>query len=172
MSREFSIHARSPGTERGAAISNLAPMLALKTFHIIAAILWLGNFAVTGVWSARAFASRDRLLRAFAAREILFTDIIFTFFGAAAVVGSGTALAGMENVPIWSTAWTRYALVTVVASALVWVAVLLPLELRMRRQARSDDPALDRTFALWSIAGILVTVATFAVVYLMVVKPA
>jgi uncharacterized membrane protein len=159
-------------TERDGGASKVAAMLALKTFHIIAAILWLGNFAVTGVWSARAFASRDRLLRAFATREILFTDIVFTFFGAAAVVGSGMALAGMEGVPLWSTAWTRYAILTVGASALVWLAVLLPLEFRMRRQARSDDDGLDRTFTWWSVAGVLVTIATFAVVYLMVAKPA
>jgi uncharacterized membrane protein len=146
-------------------------MLALKTFHIIAAILWLGNFAVTGVWSARAFASRDRLLRAFATREILFTDIIFTFFGAVAVVGSGMALAGMEKVPVWSTLWTRDAILTVVGSALVWAAFLIPLELRMQKQALRSDDALDRTFTLWSIGGIVVTIATFAVVYLMVAKP-
>lgn len=147
-------------------------MLALKTFHIIAAVLWLGNFAVTGVWSARAFASRDRLLRAFATREILFTDIVFTLLGALAVVGSGMALAGMEHVPVWSTLWTRDALLTVVASALVWAAVLIPLELRMRKQALRADDALDRTFFLWSVGGIVVTVAVFAVIYLMVVKPA
>src|SRR5271155_2689084 len=142
--------------------SKPALMLALKTFHIIAAVLWLGNFAITGVWSARAFASRDRLLRAFATREILFTDVVFTFLGAAAVVGSGMALAGMESVPVWSTLWTRDAILTVAASALVWLAVLVPLELRMRKQALRADDALDRTFTLWSVVGIIVTIATFS----------
>lgn len=146
-------------------------MLALKTFHIIAAVLWLGNFAVTGVWSARAFASRDRLLRAFATREIIFTDVIFTLIGAVAVVGSGMALAGMESIPVFSTLWTRDALFTVIASGLVWAAVLIPLELKMKRLAKTDDAALDRTFTLWSVFGAIVTIATFSVIYLMVAKP-
>lgn len=146
-------------------------MLALQTFHIIAAILWLGNFAVTGVWSARAFASRDRLLRAFATREILFTDIVFALLGAIAVVGSGMALAGMEHVPVWSTRWTRDAILTIAAAGVVWLAVLIPLEFRMREQALRANDALDRTFARWSVAGIVVTIALFAIVYLMVAKP-
>jgi len=146
-------------------------MLALKVFHIISAVLWLGNFAVTGAWSARAFASRDRILRAFATREIIFTDIIFTLFGAVAVVGSGMALAGMESVPVFSTLWTRDALFTVIGSGLIWLAVLVPLEFKMRRLAQTDDPSLDRTFTLWSVFGIIVTIATFSVIYLMVAKP-
>ncbi len=146
-------------------------MLALKIFHTIAAILWLGNFAVTGVWSGRAFASRDRLLRAFATREILFTDVVFVLLGAIAVVGSGMALAGMENVPVWSTLWTRDAILTVATSGIVWVAVLLPLEFRMREQALRANDALDRTFAMWSVVGIAVTIALFSVVFLMVAKP-
>ncbi|HVA28404.1 MAG TPA: DUF2269 family protein [Candidatus Baltobacteraceae bacterium] len=146
-------------------------MLALQIFHTVAAILWLGNFAVTGVWSARAFASRDRVLRAFATREILFTDVVFVLLGAIAVVGSGMALAGMEHVPVWSTLWTRDAILTVAAGGIVWLAVLLPLEFRMREQALRANDALDRTFTMWSVAGIAVTIALFSVVFLMLAKP-
>ena len=147
-------------------------MLALKTIHIIAAIVWLGNFVVTGVWSARAFASGDSRLRAFAAGEILFTDWVFTLVGAAAVIGSGMALAGMEGIPVFSTLWTRDAFITATGSGIVWAAVLLPLELRMRRLAGTGDPAVNGAFTRWSIVGVILTVALLAVVYLMVAKPA
>jgi uncharacterized membrane protein len=148
-----------------------AKMLALKTFHIIAAILWLGNFVVTGVWSARAFASRDRALQAFATREIIFTDIIFTVFGAAAVIGSGMGLAALDGIPAFSTLWTRDALITAIGSGIVWLVVLFPLELRMRKMAQANDASIMRTFAIWSVVGIIVTVLLLAVVYLMVAKP-
>jgi uncharacterized membrane protein len=146
-------------------------MVALKTFHIIAAILWLGNFVITGVWSARAFASGDRSLRAFATREILFTDAVFTVCGAVAVIASGMGLAALESIPAFTTLWTRMAFLTAVGSGIVWFAVLLPLELRMRKLAASGDAALQRAFVQWSVVGIFVTVALLAVVYLMVAKP-
>lgn len=147
-------------------------MLALKTLHIAAAVLWLGNFVVTGIWSIRAFASREALLQRFAAREILFTDAIFTLGFGSAVIASGLILAQLEGVAALATAWTRSALIVAVLSGILWLALLLPLELRMYRIARSAaTPALRGLFITWNIVGWLVTVALFCVIYLMVAKP-
>ena len=147
-------------------------MPLLKTIHIVCAVLWLGNFALTGVWSARAFAARNTILRMFAVREILFTDIIFTAVFGTAVTVTGIALANLENVGIWQTRWTAFALAIVIASGVIWLAVLLPLELRMRAAAATGGTLLGRLFIVWSIAGWIVTLALFGVIYLMVSKPA
>lgn len=147
-------------------------MAIVKTLHIIAAVLWLGNFVVTGLWSIRAFAMRSRDLRRFAVREILFTDALFTLLGGALVIMSGLLLASIESIPPWTTRWTRDALVIASASGAVWLAVLLPLELRMRKTAATgDDAQLVRTFAWWNAAGWAVTLALFFIIYLMVAKP-
>lgn len=147
-------------------------MLLLKTLHVICAVLWLGNFVVTGVWSLRAFATRDALLARFATREILFTDLLFTFVGGSAVIMSGLGLAALEGVAPWATAWTRGALVTSIASGVLWLGLLLPIELRMRRlTGDGDGAALRRTFVWWNIIGWSITVALFSVIYLMVAKP-
>jgi uncharacterized membrane protein len=147
-------------------------MTVLKTIHVICGVLWLGNFAITGIWSARAFLARDAALERFAVREILFTDAVFTLIGGAAVVMSGLFLAGMEQIAAWSTAWTRDALIVAVGSAIIWLAVLLPLEFRMRRLAAAGPrELLVRDFIAWSIVGWLITVALFGVIYLMVAKP-
>ncbi len=147
-------------------------MLWLKTLHVICAVLWLGNFAVTGVWSIRAFAARNDALQAFATREILFTDAIFTLTFGTAVTVSGIALALHGGVALWSTFWTRTALETVIASGIVWLAALLPLEIRMRAlAAKRAGATLRHTFVAWNIIGWAVTVALFWVIYLMVARP-
>lgn len=147
-------------------------MLIVKTLHIAAAVLWLGNFVVTGVWSIRAFLTRSPELRRFAVREILFTDACFTLIGGALVIMSGLWLASLESIPAWSTRWTRDALVVAVASAMVWLAVLLPLELRMRRLAAArEDAQLVPAFVWWNAWGWIVTLALFFIIYLMVAKP-
>ena len=143
----------------------------LKTLHVAAAVIWLGNFVVTGVWSARAFATRRDELRAFAVREIIFTDIVFTLVFGSAVVVTGIVLASNEQIALWATLWTRVALITVVASGVVWMAVLLPLELKMSRDLRRDPRGSGRAFVVWNVAGWTVTLALFAVIFLMFQKP-
>ncbi|MDQ2909100.1 MAG: DUF2269 domain-containing protein [Candidatus Eremiobacteraeota bacterium] len=147
-------------------------MLWLKTLHVVCAVLWLGNFAVTGLWSVRAFAARNDVLAAFATREILFTDAVFTAAFGTAVTLSGIALALHDGVALWSTFWTRTALETVIAAGAVWLFVLLPLEIRMRALAAGRGGAtLRRAFVAWNVIGWTVTVALFWVIYLMVARP-
>jgi uncharacterized membrane protein len=146
-------------------------VILLKTLHIASAVVWLGNFVVTGVWSMRALRSSNDVRR-FAAREILFTDLLFTASFGSAVTLTGILLARAESIPLLQTLWTRTALAVVAASGVLWLSVLLPLELRMKRAARTDDPGFGRLFVIWSIIGWAVTLALFAVIYLMVSKPA
>jgi uncharacterized membrane protein len=143
----------------------------LKTLHVAAAVLWLGNFAVTGVWALRAYFARDKTLFAFATREILFTDVLFTACFGGAVVASGVALAHLEGLDPVRVLWTRRALEIVIFGGLMWLGVLLPVELMMRRRARNGSPGLPALFAVWNAAGWLVTLALFSVIYLMIAKP-
>ncbi|MDP9025522.1 MAG: DUF2269 domain-containing protein [Candidatus Eremiobacteraeota bacterium] len=147
-------------------------MAGLETLHVTCAILWLGNFVVTGFWSVRAWMAHDDRLRAFAVREILVTDAIFTLVFGTAVTLTGILLAQRTGVPLLGALWTRTALEAVTAAGVVWMAVLLPLELRMRKLAAAGaGRAFDRTFVAWNVVGWLVTIGLFAVIYLMVEKP-
>ena len=145
-------------------------MLLLKSLHVASAVIWLGNFVVTGVWSARAFGSRRDDLKAFAAREIIFTDVLFTLVFGTAVVVSGIALASIEGVAVWSTMWTRAALIVVIAAGVLWLGVMLPLEITMLRATAIARP-MGRTFLAWNVVGWGLTLALFAVIFLMVQKP-
>ena len=140
--------------------------------HIATAVLWLGNFVITGIWSIRAFTSGSAELRRFAAREILFTDVLFTFGVGAAVIMSGLGLAAMEGMDPWAVVWTRMALFTTIGSGVAWLALLLPLEFRLKRLTKGENVrAATQTFIWWNLIGWLITIALFSVIYLMVARP-
>jgi len=145
-------------------------MALLTTLHVASAVLWLGNFAITGIWALRAFISRDRSLAAFAAREILFTDAVFTLVFGSAVVVTGLLLAQGLHLDIATTRWLRDALIAVAVSGIVWIAVLVPIEIRLFVATRRGDPARN-LFVLWNVVGWAVTAVLFAVIYLMIAKP-
>ncbi|HET7813813.1 MAG TPA: DUF2269 family protein [Candidatus Baltobacteraceae bacterium] len=145
-------------------------MKVLETLHVAAAVLWLGNFAVTGVWALRAALTRQAGVFAFAAREIVFTDIVFTLVFGTAVVTSGLELGRMEHLDVLQLFWTRTALTIVGVSAIVWLALLLPLEVAMLRAAAAGIRK-SRLFAAWNAVGWLLTLALFFVIYLMIAKP-
>jgi uncharacterized membrane protein len=145
-------------------------MAWVKAIHIACVVVWLGNFVVTGLWSARAFAGSDAALRRFAAREILVTDALFTLLFGAGVVISGFALAALERVDVLAVAWTRDALAILAAATLAWLGILLPLEVTLLRRTAAGRPAAA-PFAAWSAVGWAVTLGLFAVIYLMVAKP-
>ncbi len=147
-------------------------MAWLKMLHIATAVLWLGNFVITGIWSIRAFTSGSAELRRFAAREILFTDLLFTFGVGAAVIMSGIGLAALEGFNPWAVLWTRMALLTTIGSGVAWMLLLLPLEIRLTRLTKSEHVlAATQTFIWWNIIGWLITIALFSVIYLMVARP-
>jgi uncharacterized membrane protein len=145
-------------------------MALLLTLHVASAVLWLGNFAVTGVWALRAFMSRDRTLAAFAAREILFTDATFTLIFGSAVVVTGLVLAQRLHFDIATTRWIRDALVAVIACGAIWAAVLVPIEVKLLVRTKRGLP-VQKLFAVWNVLGWSVTVVLFAVIYLMIAKP-
>lgn len=147
-------------------------MTWLKILHIATAVLWLGNFVVTGVWSIRAFRTGNAELRRFAVREILFTDLWFTFFVGAAVIMSGFGLSSLLGMNPWAVLWTRMALIASIGSGIAWLAIVLPLEFRLKRLATGTDlHAIVRAFAWWNLVGWTITVVLFSVIYLMVARP-
>ena len=149
-------------------------MELLEVFHIVCAVLWLGNFVLTGLWSVRAFRTKDRALQHFAAGEILFTDAIFTLVFGTAVTVTGMALAAAEHIDLWHTRWTATALALVIVAGVGWLAVLVPAQFAMLRLTRAEGNAarVQRAFLRWNIAGWAITLVLFFVIYLMVAKPA
>ncbi len=152
--------------------------LFLKTLHIIAAILFVGNIFVTALWKLLADRTRNPLIVAFAQRLVLVTDLVFTLPGALLLLLSGL-MAGMTIGPEFlSLPWIHIPLSLFVVGAILWAAVLVPIQLKQSRLARdfaSGGAIPERYFKLgrtWLLVGGVVNLLTIAAAVVMVLKPA
>ena len=150
---------------------------AWLSLHILGVVLFLGNIIVTAVWKMLADRTRNPAVVAYAQRLVTITDIAFTATGAALIIISGQVMAedfgGVFSGPSWLTiGWSLF-----IASGVIWVAVLIPIEVMQARLAREfrDSPAVPdrywRLSMLWAVFGVIATLLPLANLYLMVFKP-
>lgn len=144
---------------------------ALRTVHVLAAILFVGNVIVTGVWSALLFQQRKALDFRFAARAIVVTDWVFTFGGAVLLVASGVTMAVGRGYPMWETRWIREAMFGLLGSTTIWVLVLIPAQRRMLRLGSDQDDELRRVYQRWNIGGWIAAVPLLWSLWCMTYKP-
>lgn len=143
----------------------------LRLVHVLAAVLFLGNVIVTGVWSALLFSARHTLDFRHAARGIVITDWVFTVGGAMVLVGSGVTLAIGRGYPMWATPWIRNAMLGLALSTAIWLVVLVPAQRRMRQLGTGDDAELVRTYQRWNVSGWVAVVPLLWSLWQMVNKP-
>jgi uncharacterized membrane protein len=150
---------------------------AWLSLHILGVVLFLGNIIVTAVWKMLADRTQSPPVVAYAQRLVTTTDIAFTATGAALIVVSGQVMAedfgGVFSGPMWLTiGWSLF-----IASGVIWVAVLIPVEVMQARLARAfrDSPTIpDRYWRLsrmWAVFGVIATLLPVANLYFMVFKP-
>ncbi len=144
---------------------------ALKTAHVLSAILFVGNVIVTGVWAQMSYNARKSTDFLLAARAIVVTDWWFTVGAGSVLVQSGIWLAVLRGMPIWGTPWIRQAIVALALSTLLWLAVVVPAQRTMKRAAR-DEAVLRVAFRRWGVAGWVATAPLVYAVWCMVAKPA
>lgn len=144
--------------------------LVLKSLHIAAAVLMVGNVTVTGVWATFYFRWRKDADFRLAARAILWTDLIFTFLGGAALTITGILMARQAGMPILETPWIRRSALLLAISTLLWLTILLPDQWRMERLDPSRDEFLKVVFTRWSVVGWGSTVLLFVAMWSMVLK--
>lgn len=152
--------------------------LILKSLHILGAVIFLGNIIVTAWWKVMADRTGDAKIIAFAQRQVTLTDFVFTAGGAALVLTTGVGNAQLHGMDYWHIRWLAWGMSLFVASGVVWVAVLIPVQVIQARLARAFaaggpiPPAYWRLGRLWMGFGILATVLPLINLYWMVFKPA
>ena len=144
--------------------------LVLKSLHIVAAVLMVGNVTVTGVWATFYFRWRKDADFRLAARAILWTDLIFTFLGGAALTITGILMARQAGMPILETPWIRRSALLLAISTLLWLTILLPDQWRMERLDPSRGEFLKAVFTRWSVVGWGSTILLFVAMWSMVLK--
>ncbi len=153
--------------------------LILKSLHIIAVVLFLGNI-ITGVfWKAHADRTGDPRLMAHVLDGIIRSDRWFTLPGVFLIVAFGVAGAMVGGIPIFRTSWIWQSIVLFAVSGLAFMLRVAPLQKRLRdlaREAAGGKPFDQEGYRIfsrgWAIWGVVATAAPIAALFLMVVKPA
>ncbi|MBI5164340.1 MAG: DUF2269 domain-containing protein [Magnetospirillum sp.] len=151
------------------------PYLLLKSVHLVGVVLFVGNIVVTGWWKVMADRTGDPRIVAFAQRQVTLTDWVFTLGGVSLVAVGGIGNALWHNMPL-TTPWLLAGNILFLASGIIWVAILLPLQRKLGRMARAfaAAPRIPAAYwpaeRLWLAFGILATVLPLAAIPVMVWK--
>jgi uncharacterized membrane protein len=150
---------------------------ALKFLHILGVVVLVGNVTVTAVWKTFADRTGDAKIVAFAQRMVTITDIGFTLLGIALIYGGGFGAALTGGVSPFGTRWLLWGQGLFALSGLIWIGVLVPIQIRMARQARgfAKGDGIPDTYrsasGRWLWWGIVATVPLVAAIWVMVAKP-
>jgi uncharacterized membrane protein len=139
--------------------------------HVFGAILFMGNIMVAAVWASLAKRDGKTDTVRFASRGIALTDVIFTAPGAILLLVNG----GIIGTPYFqaSASWLFVSVGLFALAAVVWLAVLVPLQKRMLRLSEGIEipeewyDVMKKWFRWGGVAALLV----LATLVLMVVKP-
>jgi uncharacterized membrane protein len=152
--------------------------LLLKSLHILAVALFLGN-VITGVfWKAHADRTADPRIMAHTLDGIIRSDRWFTIPGVVLIVvfGLGAAIAG--GLPILGTGWIWQSIVLFSISGAVFMFQVAPLQVRLRDLAREGSRGgtwnaelYGRLSRRWGAWGLVATLTPLAALFLMVLKP-
>jgi uncharacterized membrane protein len=150
--------------------------LAFKIVHMLGIVLFLGNIVVTAVWKAFADQTNNPAVVGFAQRLVTLTDWVFTLGGVILILAGGYGMAAAVGYDL-KTSWLLLAQGLFLASGLIWVAILVPIQIRQARLAHGFEaggaipPEYWRANRRWMFWGILATVIPLANLYVMVAKP-
>jgi uncharacterized membrane protein len=147
-----------------------------KTLHIIGVVVLLGNVTITAYWKVLADRTSDARLIAHAQHGVTVADWIFTLAGIVLILAGGYGAAAVGGLSITASTWLVLGQLLFAVSGLVWICILIPIQIRQARAARSLLP--DDTLPLqyrrdsrcWLIWGIIATVPLVAAIYVMVAK--
>lgn len=161
----------------GGLIAGLLDYSSLKTLHIAGAVAFLGNIIITGWWKAMADRTRNVQTIAYAQRQVTVTDWIFTFGGIITILLTGYGMTAHMGDEIWQERWLQWGYALFVASGVIWVFILIPVQIIQARMAKrftkgGDIP--DRYWTLgkiWLVFGVTATILPIINIYWMTFKP-
>ncbi|MCU7846007.1 MAG: DUF2269 domain-containing protein [Candidatus Thiodiazotropha sp. (ex Monitilora ramsayi)] len=148
----------------------------LKSIHLLGVVIFLGNIIVTAVWKMLADKTKSPAIVAYAQRLVTITDFSFTAAGVLLILVTGRMMApriGEINEVLW-LAWGWWLFI---ASGVVWVLILIPLQIKQAKLAKafSTKSEVPEKYWLlsryWVVFGIIATILPLANLYFMVFKP-
>lgn len=150
--------------------------LYLKIIHVISSTLLFGTGLGSAFYLYRAHLSKDLHAIAFAARNVVIADWLFTTPAVIIQPLTGFWMAALAHFPI-SSAWIVASLILYVLIGFCWLPVVwLQIKIRdLANTALKNHQALpDLYYAymrIWFCLGWPAFIAVMVVFYLMVMKP-
>jgi uncharacterized membrane protein len=148
----------------------------LKSIHLLGVIIFLGNIIVTAVWKMLADKTKSPTIVAYAQRLVTITDFMFTAVGATLLVISGRMMSTKFG-EIGDVLWLSWGWYLFVASGLIWLLILIPIQIKQARLAKvfSTQKTIPENYWVlskyWAVFGMIATILPFANLYFMVFKP-
>lgn len=161
----------------GDFIAGFLDYQVLKVLHIFGVVLFLGNIIITGWWKIMADKTGNLEVIAFAQRQVTLTDWVFTLGGVLIVGFCGFGMAAHMGAGAMQETWIQWGYGLFLASGVIWVVILLPVQIvqaRMARQFEATNEIPDIYWKLgkaWVFWGIVATLLPLANLYWMVMKP-
>jgi uncharacterized membrane protein len=150
--------------------------LALKSLHIVAVVLFLGNIITGAFWKAHADRTGDLRARAQALDGLVRSDRVFTAPGVFLIIATGVALVFVGNLS-FQTFWVLWSIVLFGAAGALFGARVGPLQKKLLSNAQAglagqwneaEYHALSRRLNVW---GLTATVLPLIALVFMVIKP-
>jgi len=151
----------------------LLPMNVYLFLHILGAVMFIGNVAVTGIWMFFAEQTKDKKIITFAVRMVNWADVFFTGPGVILLFLNGLLMAPYcdECKQGLLTHWILVGLGLFAVSGVLWAALLVYQNTLMR--SLDDDPSrFYKTLHRWYLVGAINTIIPLIILVVMTVKPA
>ena len=152
--------------------------LVLKTLHILAVILFLGNTITGAFWKSYGDKTGDPRIMSHTLDGIMRSDRLFTIPGVIMILLFGFGTVGVARYPIFGTAWIWMSLILFGVSGASYMRGVVPVQIKLRNLARDgatngafDRPAYDRLSKQWTFWGSVAIITPLAALVLMVTKP-
>ena len=147
----------------------------LKSIHVFAVIIFLGNIITGLFWKAHADRTKDRRIIAHTMSGIIRSDRWFTIPGVVILTAAGAWAAIRAGLPMLGTSWIFWSIVAFALSGIAFAWKVAPLQKQLHRMA-ADGGDLDwasyRSKSIeWELWGLFATLMPIVAVVLMVVKP-
>ena len=152
-------------------------MRLMLLLHVGAAVLFLGAMITSAYWKARADRSGSMEAMAYACRSLLFADVLFTGPGIIGLLATGFWMVNLSGWDRFQEPWLALSFLSLLVVAILWAAIMVPLQLRMVRLSRlqisnvNTDPEYRKSSRRWAIVGGIATLMTVGILFLMVMRP-
>lgn len=151
--------------------------LVLKSIHILAVILFMGNITTGLFWMHNAVRSRNGSIINHTIKAIIKADMIFTIPGVVMVVASGIWLAFCMQFPIFKLGWILWSIILFSASGIAFAVKVAPLQKqiaqltsRHEKLTDSDWESFAKLMRKWDFWGMVALLTPFISFLMMVLK--